>query len=53
MATVFARTPGVRNGAMRIPVVSRSRSVTIAIAVSMLSGSRNGASDGRGKDPNG
>ena len=53
MAAVFASSAAGRSGAIRIPVVERMRSVTVAIAVSMVSGSSHGASGGNGNFPHG
>jgi hypothetical protein len=53
VAMVLARRGAGRSGAIRMPVVSRTDVVTVAIAMSRLSGSRKGASGGSGNRPKG
>ena len=51
MATVLASEAGFRSGVMRIPVPSRMRDVTVAMAVSSVSGSGHGSSGAKGNSP--
>ncbi len=51
MATLLASDAGVRSGVMRIPVASRTREVTVAMAVSSASGSAHGSSGAKANSP--
>ena len=53
MAAVFASSTAGRRGAIRMPVLRRTRVVTPAIAASTTSGSGQGSSGGYGNVPNG